>query len=171
MAEFTNAYDALTAEFKSNEELSREHKAFEYFDYRYFRDNFGLPDLPRKKNEQIKQVREFLNVATLSVFTKRDMAVNFRSSAGNITEGSIVKANVMVQIAVNKALKIQAPKFSKKKFDDAVKYALTLTEDHEEFYPLIRTAFLEAGVIFIILPNISGSKTNGATKKLVIILC
>lgn len=161
-----NVYDALIAEFKSNEELSREYKTFEYFDYKYFRDNYGLPDLPRKKNEQIKQVREFLNVATLSVFTKRDMAVNFRSSTGNITEGSIIKANVMVQIAANKALKMQAPKFNKKKFDDAVKYALTLTENHEEFYPLIRTAFQEAGVIFIILPNISGSKINGATKKI-----
>lgn len=35
---------------------------------------------------------------------------------------------------------------------------MTLTKNHEEFYPLIRNAFLEAGVIFIILPNMSGSK-------------
>lgn len=161
-----NGYDALIAEFKSEEELSREYKAFEHFDYKYFRDNFGLPDMPRRKNEQIKQVREFLNVATLSVFTKRDMAVSFRSSAENITEGNTIKANVMVQIATNKALKTKAPKFNKKKFEDAVKYALTLTENHKQFYPLIYGAFLEAGVIFIILPNISGSKTNGATKKI-----
>lgn len=161
-----NAYDALIAEFKSDEELIRERKIFEYFDYKYFRDNYGLPDLPRKKNEQIREVREFLNVATLSVFTKRDMAVSFRSSTEEITERNIIKANVMVQIATNKALKMEAPKFDKKKFEDAVKYALTLTKNHEEFYPLIRNSFLEAGVIFIILPNISGSKTNGATKKI-----
>lgn len=160
-----NAYDALIAEFKSEEELLAERKVFEYFDYKYFRDNYGLPDLPRKKDEQIKKVREFLNVATLSVFTRRDMAVNFRSSAEEITEGNIVKANIMVQIAANKALKTEAPKFNRKKFEDVVKYALTLTTNHDEFYPLIRKAFLNAGVIFIILPNISGSKTNGATKK------
>ena len=71
----------------------------------------------------------------------------------------------MVQIAANKALKTEAPKFNRKKFEDVVKYALTLTTNHDEFYPLIRKAFLNAGVIFIILPNISGSKTNGATKK------
>lgn len=160
-----NAYDALIAEFRSEEELVEERKIFEYFDYKFFRDNYGLPDLPRKKDEQIKAVRTFLNVATLTVLSRRDMAVSFRNSTQELTEASTIKANAMVQIATNKALKVSAPKFNKKKFEDAVKYALTLTRNHEEFYPLIRKAFLEAGVIFVILPNITGSKTNGATKK------
>lgn len=160
-----NAYDALVAEFKSEEELVQERKVFEHFDYKYFRDNYGLPDLPRKIDEQIKKVREFLNVATLSVFTKRNMVVSFRSSAQELTQANTIKANVMVQIATNKALKAEAPKFHKKKFEEAVAYALTLTRNHEEFYPLIKKAFYNAGVIFIILPNISGSRTNGATKK------
>ena len=161
-----NAYDALIAEFKSEEELKSERKVFEYFDYRFFKENFGLPDLPRKKDEQIKALREFFNVATLTVFTKRDMAVSFRSSAENLPEASVVKANAMVQIATNKALRIDAPKFNRKKFEAAVQYALTLTTRHKEFYPLIRKAFMDAGVIFVILPNISGSKINGATKKI-----
>ena len=161
-----NTYDSLIATFKSDEELSRERTIFEYFDYKYFRDNYGLPDLPHKKNEQSIQVREFLNVATLSVFTKKDMAVSFRNSTKNLTKESIVKANVMVQIAANMALKTVTPKFNKKKFEIAVQYALTLTEIHEEFYPQLHKAFLDAGVVFIILPNISGSKTNGATKKI-----
>lgn len=55
-----NAYDVLIAEFKSQKELEAERKIFEYFDYRFFRENFGLPDLPRKKDEQIKALREFL---------------------------------------------------------------------------------------------------------------
>lgn len=160
-----NAYDALIAEFKSEEELIEERKVFESLDYTYFRDNFGLPDLPRKKDEQIKQVREFLNVATLSVLIKRDMAVSFRSSTKELTEASTIKANAMIQIAINKALTVDAPKFNKTKLEDAAKYALTLTRNHNEFYPLIYKAFREAGVIFVILPNLSGSKINGATKK------
>lgn len=160
-----NAYDALIAEFKSEEELAEERKVFEYFDYKFFRDNFGLPDLPRQKDEQIKAVRKFLNVSTLTVLSRKDMAVSFRSSTEGLSEASTVKANAMVQIAINKALKTDAPKFNKKKFDTAAKYALTLTKNHEEFYPLIKKAFLDAGVIFVILPNIVGSKTNGATKK------
>ena len=62
-----NSYDALIAEFKSQEELLEERKVFELYDYKYFRENYGLPDLPRKKDEQIKAVREFLKVATLTV--------------------------------------------------------------------------------------------------------
>ena len=161
-----NAYDALIAQFKSEEELVEERRVFEYLDYKYFRENYGLPDLPRRKDEQIKQVREFLNVATLSVFTKRDMAVSFRSSMIDITEANTVKANVMVQIAINKVLKMDVPKFNKKLFEEAVQYALTLTQNHEKFYPLIYKEFFKAGVVLVILPNISGSKTNGATKKI-----
>lgn len=161
-----NSYDALRAEFRSQEELVEERKVFDSLDYKYFKDHFGLPDLPRKINEQIKQIREFLNVATLTVLTKRDMAVSFRSSAEGLSQVNTIKANAMVQIAVNKALKIDAPRFNKAKFEEASAYALTLTRNHEEFYPLIRDAFRKAGVIFVILPNLSGSKINGATKKL-----
>ncbi len=159
-------YDALIAEFRSEEELIQEREVFKKLDYKYFRDNFGLPDLPRKVDEQIVAVRKFLNVATLSVLGKRDMTVSFRSASSDLTDANIIKANAMVQIAINKALHTEAPKFNKAKFNQAIEYALTLTENHEDFYCLIRKAFLDAGVILVILPNLSGSKINGATKKI-----
>lgn len=160
-----NAYDALIAEFKSKEELAQERLIFSILDYKYFREYFNLPDLPRKIDEQIVQVRNFLNVATLTVLKKPDMAVSFRSATGEMSEANIVKANTMVQIATNIALKTEAPKFNKPLFEEAVRYALTLTKDHSTFYPIIKEAFCKAGVILVILPNISGSKINGATKK------
>lgn len=160
-----NAYDTRIAEFKSAEELTEERRVFEYLEYKYFRENYHLPDLPRQKDEQIKCVREFLKVATLSVLTQKDMAVSFRS-AKELTEANTVKANAMVQIAVNQALGEQVPRFNKKKYEEAVQYALSLTENHTGFYNQIQTVFRETGVIFVILPNISGSKTNGATKKI-----
>ena len=160
------AYDTLVADFKSREELESERKIFKSFDYKYFVTNFGLPALSRKTDEQIKTLREFLHVATLSVLTKKDMAVSFRSSVNDLSEANIVKANSMVQIATNKALNIEAPKYNKKKFELAIEYALTLTKNHDSFYPLIKKSFEEAGVIFVILPNMSGSRINGATKKI-----
>ena len=160
-----NAYDALIAEFKSDEELKQEREIFSFLNYKYFREHFSLPDLPRKIDEQIEQTRTFLNVATLTVFRKKDMAVNFRSASGDLSEANVVKANIMVQIATNIALKTEAPKFNKTLFEEAARYALTLTEDHNTFYPLIKEVFSDAGVILVILPNISGSKINGATKK------
>ena len=105
------SYDALIAEFESSKELEQERRIFKYFQYTYFRENFGLPDLPRKTNEQIKCLREFLNVASLSVFTKQNMAVSFRSASEDMKEANIARANAMVQIAINQALKIEAPKF------------------------------------------------------------
>lgn len=160
------SYDTLVAEFESAKEFEQEKRIFKYFQYSYFRDHFGLPDLPRKIDEQIKYTREFLNVASLSVFKKPNMAVNFRSVPENMKEANTARANAMVQIAINEALQVEAPKYNKKKFEDAIEYALTLTTEHKDFYPLIKNSFAEAGVIFVILPNLPGSGINGATKKL-----
>ena len=107
-----NAYDTLIAEFKSDEELAEERKVFDNLDYKFFRENYGLPDLPRQKDKQIEEVRKFLNVATLTVLKRKDMAVSFRSAMENLTEASTVKANAMVQIATNIALRTQASKFN-----------------------------------------------------------
>ena len=161
-----NSYDTLIAEFNSMDELKREKSVFKKLEYKYFKENFGLLDLPSKINEQIAAVRKFLNVSTLCVFKKRDMAVSFRSASSELTESNTIKANVMVQIAINKALKTEAPKYNKHIFEQAIEYALTLTEKHDSFYPLIKEAFCKAGVILVILPNMPGSKINGATKKI-----
>lgn len=161
-----SSYDALIAEFNSDKELEVEREIFKCLEYGYFRDKFGLPDIPRKIDKQIKCVREFLNVSSLSVFTQRDMATSFRSASLELSKASTVKANMMVQIAVNMALKVDAPSFNKSKFEEAIHYALTLTDKNDIFYPLLKDAFHKAGVIFIVLPNISGSMINGATKKI-----
>lgn len=158
-------YDAMQAEFISDEELIREREVFKYIDYKYFRENFNFPDLPRSVDEQIKRVREFLKVASLTVLRARDLAVSFRSCSEDLNESNIVNANVMVQIAINESLKTEAPRFCKKRFESAVEYALTQTCNHEGFLPLIKKAFLEAGVVLVVLPNLSGSGINGATKK------
>ena len=84
----------------------------------------------------------------------------------DMKDNNIVKANIMVQIAINKARTIEAPKFNKGKFEKAAEYALSLTRNHTDFYPILRERFKEAGVIFVVLPNLPGSKTNGATKKI-----
>ena len=110
------AYDETIAEFLSEEELKREREVFKLLDYKYFREHFGLPDIPRKIDEQIKQVREFLSVSSLTVLKRADLAVSFRSYTENLSESNIVNANAMLQISINLTLKTEEPKFNKKKF-------------------------------------------------------
>ncbi len=160
-------YDALLMEFNSQSERIEERKLFQSIDYKYFRDNFNLPDLPKKVDAQILELRKFLQVSSLTVFKNKDMYVRYRSANLEKSETNIVKANIMVQIATNIALKqADTPKFDKKKLFDTINYMLTLTEKHDTFYPLIKKALYDCGINLVVLPNLSGSKVNGATKKM-----
>ncbi len=158
-------YDELQAEFLSEKELIKEREIYQFLDYKYFKTYFGLPDLPRKIDEQIKQVREFLSVSSLTVLKEEDLAISFRSYTDSLSTSNIVNANAMVQIAINIALKSDAPKFDRKKFKEAVDFALTQTCNHSSFFPTVKKAFYEAGVILVALPNLKNSGINGATKK------
>ena len=64
------------------------------------------------------------------------------------------------------ANKKSATPVDKTSVEKAIEFALTQTTNHEGFYPLIKERFLEAGVVLVVLPNLQGSKTNGATKKI-----
>ena len=159
------AFDEKLAEIHSEEELKREREVFKLIDYNYFRDNFRLPDLPRQVDDQIKCVREFLLVSSLTVLEEENLAVNFRSYAENLSKSNTINANVMVQIAVNQTLKTDIPKYNKKKFEKAVSFALTQTKNHEDFFPAVKKAFGEAGVVLVALPNLKNSGVNGASKR------
>ncbi|MBQ1421451.1 MAG: HigA family addiction module antidote protein [Firmicutes bacterium] len=159
------AYNEMYAEFLMAEDLKHEKEIFKLIDYKYFRDHFGLPSLPRKTEEQISCIRDFLSVASLTVLGERNLAVSFRSYKEDLSLSNIVNANALTQIAVNQALKTEAPSYDKKKFMGAVSFALTQTQNHETFLPVIKDAFLKAGVVLVVLPNLKNSGINGATKK------
>ncbi|MBQ6229852.1 MAG: HigA family addiction module antidote protein [Eubacterium sp.] len=159
------AYDEKVADFLSQEELKKEKEVFKMIDYKYFCNNFDFPVLSRKVDEQIERVRAFLSVSSLTVLEERNLAVNYRSYKENLSRSNIINANVMTQIAINKALKTDAPKYNKKRFEKAVDYAVTQTRNHEGFFPEVKKAFEDAGVVLVVLPNLKNSGVNGATKK------
>lgn len=160
-----NAYDRLTAEFEQEEDRKKEREAYKALNYSYFRDQYGLPDLPRNTEAQIEQTRKFLRVSSLSVLADQDLTVSFRSST-DLSEQNIIRANAMVRIGVNKALDMNVPPFDKRKFKEAVKSALALADGRTDFYPALKERFLGCGVAFVELPSLPGTKMNGATKKL-----
>ncbi|MBO4389979.1 MAG: HigA family addiction module antidote protein [Lachnospiraceae bacterium] len=158
-------YDEKLALIQSEEELVRERDVFRLIEYRYFSDHFSLPELPRQTDERIKCVREFLHISSLTVLEEENLSVRFRSYSEELSRSNIVNANVMVQIAVNRTLKQAAPKYNKKKFEKAVSYALTQTGNHEGFIKAVTSAFADAGVVLVALPNLKNSGVNGASKK------
>lgn len=160
------AYDVMTAEFMRLNELERERDTFKLIDYNYFRDYMGLPDIPRKVDEQIDNVRRFLAVSSLVVLEEKDLAVDFRGYKDELSRSNIVNSNVMVQIAINETLKANVPQFDKKKFESCIDYLLRQTVNHDGFLESIRAVLKETGVYLVVLPNLKNSGINGATKRI-----
>jgi len=158
-------FDSLLAKFKSDQELEAEREAFRHLDYSYFQKEYGLPSLSGKTDEQIEKLRRFLKVSSLSALRKREMSVVFRASTGELSDAEMIRANAMVEIAVNRTLMVEGLRYDRKTFLKQVEYAKTLTTDHENFFPELRAALYTAGVIFIILPHMPGATINGASKR------
>lgn len=158
-------YDAAVADSILADMLSAEREIFEVLDYKYFCKYFGFPNIRGEIDHKIKLVRDFLRVSTLTVLKKDNLAVCFRSEE-DLTSEDVIKANAMVQIATNYALREEAPQYNKKRFDEAVNYALNCTSNHSKFFNEIKSEFAKAGVVLVAVPNLADSKTNGATKKI-----
>jgi len=158
-------YDEKCAEFQLKQDLEKEKKVFKFIDYGYFRDFFDFPELLRNIEEKVKRVREFLSICSLTVLQNRDLTISFRSYTDNMSVSNIVNANVMVQIAINKTINIESPKYDKKQLQKVIPLILEQTKNHASFLPIITELLKSAGVILIPLPNLKNSGINGATKK------
>lgn len=64
-------YDAALAEIKSSEELEKERQIFKFINYKYFVKYFDLPQNSKNIDLQIKTLRNFLQLSTLLLLTKR----------------------------------------------------------------------------------------------------
>ena len=159
-------FDAAIAESMSEKMLFEEREVFKVLNYKYFCDYFKLPELVGELDDQIGMVRSFLRVSSLTVLKSDNLSVCFRNEKNDLSVEDKIKANAMVQIATNTALNEETPKYNKKRFEEAVDYALNYTGNHSDFFKILKSEFLKAGVILVAVPNLSNSKTNGATKKL-----
>ncbi|MBQ9220752.1 MAG: HigA family addiction module antitoxin [Succinivibrio dextrinosolvens] len=160
------AFDEKKGEIISEKELEKEKEIFSYIDYKYFIKYFSFPEFTHRTEERIKFLREFLNVSSLVLLSNRELTVKFRSYSDNLSVSNVVNANVMVQIAVNEALKRSYCKFNLQKCYEAINYALTLTCEKENFLTKIQKSFEDAGVSLVVLPYLKNSGINGAVKKI-----
>lgn len=159
------AYDEKLAEILSKQELEREREVFKLMDYRYFRDHFHLPDLSRKTDEQIRTVREFLGVASLTALEEKNLALSFRNLPAEPALSDIVNANALIQIAVNRVLKAEIPRYNKKKFKEAADFWLTQGREHSGDLQQAERDFQKSGTVLITMPESKKTGIAGASKK------
>lgn len=160
-------YDLEIVKIEEQKQIDREKEVFQDIDYKYFVNHFNLPGLARDVIGQIKEVRKFLGISSLEVLKERDLVTNFRSASGNLEDKNIINSNIMLQIAVNEARKIDSPSYNAEVLEVVIEEILHLTtKSPKEFYPLMTERLREAGVVFIGLPHLKNSGVNGATKKI-----
>ena len=159
-----NEFDALKAESISDKMLEEEKNIYNIMDYSYFKTNYNLPVSDKDVELSVTLIRRFLKLSSLTLLDKDNLSVCFRSKSELLSKEDRIKANTMVQIATNEVLSVDAPKYNKALFTNAIDYALKQTVNND-FYEDVREAFYQAGVILVVIPNFANSNTSGASKK------
>ena len=163
-----NTYDASVKEYQEIEEYEKEKKILKNIDYKYFKDNCNLVDT-KDTQTKIAELRKLFSISSLNMLSNPQLLVSFRTDKHDIESINIEKANAMIQLAINDTIKKDLPDFNKSKFERSVRkifdnYAVYPNVD--EVLPEIKNIFESNGVNLVLLPNIKGSKVNGATKKI-----
>ena len=164
-------YDAALAEIKSSEELEKERQIFKFINY------IDLPQNSKNIDLQIKTLRNFLQLSTLLLLTKKDLISKFRDSTDNLPLNQVIMANAMLQVGINQALQIEAVNFNKTKFKKSINFVDILYADNKlnfnllkkeyaDYYDNIDDTLLNSGVILTKIPAMPGTNFRSATKKL-----
>ena len=170
-------YDAALAEIKSSEELEKERQIFKFINYKYFVKYFDLPQNSKNIDLQIKTLRNFLQLSTLLLLTKKDLISKFRDSTDNLPLNQVIMANAMLQVGINQALQIEAVNFNKTKFKKSINFVDILYADNKlnfnllkkeyaDYYDNIDDTLLNSGVILTKIPAMPGTNFRSSTKKL-----
>lgn len=170
-------YDAALAEIKSSEELEKERQIFKFINYKYFVKYFDLPQNSKNIDLQIKTLRNFHQLSTLLLLTKKDLISKFRDSTDNLPLNQVIMANAMLQVGINQALQIEAVIFNKTKFKKSINFVDILYADNKlnfnllkkeyaDYYDNIDDTLLNSGVILTKIPAMPGTNFRSATKKL-----
>lgn len=159
-------YDTFVAEMQYDLEMEKEKEIFKYLDYKYFTKYFDLPTLPKQTEAQIKTLREFLKIASLSVLANKNLSVNFSSKNQANEIASIVCTNAILQLGINKTIENSSAKYNKEKFKKVVEEVKEKSSGKGTELSAIEEAFNSAGVVLLALPGMPGAKIKGATKKI-----
>lgn len=155
------SYDAIKAEFVSEELYIEEQKVFKSINYNFFVECYSLPNEKAEEN-QIKRLREYLKLSSLKVLKNEELSASFRGYSSFLSEADIINSNALVQIAMNEGAKSTVPKYDKKKFEKALDFLIsTPIESVDE----VENTFKVTGVTFMMLPGMEEVGMDSLSKK------
>lgn len=160
-------YNLKVIEIKNAETLDEEISILKQIDYSYFVKHFNLPSLSRKLPEKVAELRSFLFISNLNILKDSKCFISFRNTSGEFDEKGIINSNIMVELATQKANKIDTNKFDLTKLINSIDEIRNMTTmECEEFLPKLINLFKECGIAFVVLPSLKNSRINGAVKKI-----
>lgn len=125
----------------------------------------GVLPASRDKVELVRAALRFFQVASVEVWrsgwSRHRIAFRKAAGAGNCT-GEIA---AWVRLAELEAEKVSCQPFNTKAFQDSLEQARQLTTTSaEDFVPHLRSLLAESGVALALVPEIRGSRVNGAAR-------
>ena len=166
------SYNKKVIEIKNKMALDEEKKIAKEIDFNYFKKELKIiEDKTYRINEKIEFLRRFLNISSLSYLKDFNSNVSYRNNkfSSDINEKSIIKSNVMLEIAINEARKKADKSLDINKLKSKLNDLKSLINSNDKVYEKLEENLLECGIILVTLPYFKGSNLNGAVYKLSLI--
>lgn len=162
------SYNKKVIEIKNKMALDEEKEIAKEIDFNYFKKELKIiEDNTYRINEKIEFLRRFLNISSLSYLKDFNSNVSYRNNkfSSDINEKSIIKSNVMLEIAINEARKKADKSLDINKLKSKLNDLKSLINSNDKVYEKLEENLLECGIILVTLPYFKGSNLNGAVYK------
>lgn len=161
-------YNKKVIEIKNKMALDEEKEIAKEIDFNYFKKELKIiEDKTYRIDEKIEFLRRFLNISSLSYLKDFNSNVSYRNNkfSSDINEKSIIKSNVMLEIAINEARKKADKSLDINKLKSKLNDLKSLINSNDTVYEKLEEILLECGIILVTLPYFKGSNLNGAVYK------
>ncbi len=126
---------------------------------------FGWVSKARDKEEQVREILRFFGVANVSAYRRRTPIVGFR-----FTEKATVSAGALaawLRKGETEARVMETRDFNTDRLYEAALEARALTITNPDvFVPRLKLLFADAGVAFVIVPELPKTGANGVARRL-----
>ncbi len=142
-----------------------EKSIIDSIDIGYFKEHNLIENKRYSFMEKERVIKKLLNIADIAFLGVFNPMVSYRNKS-IYDKKSIINSNIMLEIASNIARNATDNKLDKKKLKKLLPEIKKMTnEDLEVFYPRLKKALLNCGVILVALPHLTNSGLHGAIKK------